>query len=112
MADKFEQWAIVEIMGHQRYAGKVTEEVIAGAAFVRVDVPAIGGAPGNPAFTKFFGPQSIYSLTPVSEEVARGIAMHLLKEPVNVYELPEDLQQRLNFRHANDDRDDYEEDGS
>ena len=37
----FEQWAIVEIFGHQRIAGKVTEQTIGGCSFVRVDVPAL-----------------------------------------------------------------------
>ena len=40
--EKFECWAIVEVMGHSRYAGRVTEQAIGGCAFVRVDVPAVG----------------------------------------------------------------------
>ena len=32
MADKFEQWGVVEIMGHQRAAGRMSEEVVAGAS--------------------------------------------------------------------------------
>ena len=37
-AGKKEFWAIVELMGHQRIAGKVSEETIGGAALLRVDV--------------------------------------------------------------------------
>lgn len=37
----FDQWAIVDVMGHQRYAGRVTEETLAGAGFIRVDVPEV-----------------------------------------------------------------------
>ena len=42
-------WAIVEIMGHKRYAGHVSEQVVGGASFVRVDVPEHGECQ---AFTK------------------------------------------------------------
>jgi len=41
---KFEQWALVELMGHQRIAGLVSETTIAGQAIPRVDVPDQTGA--------------------------------------------------------------------
>ena len=37
----FDSWAIVEIFGHQTFAGRVTEQAIGGASFVRVDGNAI-----------------------------------------------------------------------
>jgi hypothetical protein len=40
MADKpetFEEWALLELFGHQRLAGRVTEQQLGGASFVRVD---------------------------------------------------------------------------
>lgn len=43
MSEKFEQFAVVELFGHQIIAGKVSEQVIGGQGFVRVDVPAIEG---------------------------------------------------------------------
>lgn len=62
-ATKFESWAVVEVMGHQTFAGFVSEQTIGGASFVRVDVPAIHSA-DDPreacaAFTKLFGGGSI-----------------------------------------------------
>jgi len=42
MTDKgkpFEGWAILELMGHRRLAGRLTEALVAGAAFIRIDVP-------------------------------------------------------------------------
>jgi hypothetical protein len=42
-----EQWAIVEIFGHQRIAGRLTEQTIGGCSFVRVDVPALPQADGE-----------------------------------------------------------------
>jgi hypothetical protein len=38
---KFEGWAIVELMGHQREAGFVTTEAYGQAVLFRVDVPEI-----------------------------------------------------------------------
>lgn len=42
----FESWALVELFGHQRIAGHVTEQQIGGCQFVRVDVPEIEDKPG------------------------------------------------------------------
>lgn len=35
----FEGWAILELMGHRRLGGYLTEQEIAGAAFIRIDIP-------------------------------------------------------------------------
>jgi hypothetical protein len=35
----FEGWAILELMGHRRLGGYVTEQQVGGVAFVRIDVP-------------------------------------------------------------------------
>lgn len=81
-AEKFEQWAVVEIMGRNTFAGMVSEQVVAGTAFVRVDVPAVNG---HEPFTKLFGGGSIYCITPCSEGVARQVAEQCYRKPVNVY---------------------------
>ncbi len=49
------------------------EAILAGGAFLRVDVPSTNG---NPPFTRFYGPSAIYSITPVSESVARALLEH------------------------------------
>ena len=84
----FSGWAIVEIMGHQKYAGHVSTQAIGGASMVRVDVPEVEG---HPAFTKMFGATSIYCLTPVDELVAKSMAKSLRKAPVSVYEFPREV---------------------
>jgi len=68
---KFEAWAIVELFGHQRIAGKLTEQSIGGAHFVRVDVPDVDGRSG---FTKLYTQGAIYGITFVEETVARMAA--------------------------------------
>src|SRR5215467_13892732 len=37
----FEGWAILEIFGHQRYAGYVTTQTFGAASMFRLDVPAL-----------------------------------------------------------------------
>jgi len=78
----FESFCIVELFGHQKIAGRVTEQVIAGQGFVRVDVPETKRQAG---FTRLFGAGAIYSITPVSEEIALQAAERIWVEPVAVY---------------------------
>lgn len=80
--DGFEGWAIVELMGHRRLAGKVSPSVIGGAAVLRIDVPR-----GDQFTTQFYSGASLYALTPTTEEIARKLAAHLQPEPVSLYEL-------------------------
>jgi hypothetical protein len=87
--DKFEQWAIVEIMGHQKFAGWLTEQTIAGAGMLRLDVPAVGELPG---FTRLFNTASVYLITPTSEQVARQVAAALKQQPVTVWDLPAEVR--------------------
>ena len=99
-------WAIVELMGHRKLAGLVSEETRFGTAMCRIDVPAAGEIA---AFTQYYGGQSIYAMTPVSEQVARGVAAKLQARPVSVWDLAAvagDRQARLEFsadREAEDD---------
>lgn len=94
----FDQWGIVEVMGHKRFAGHITEQVIAGAALVRVDVPSVVVvAPSYPdrtipEYSKLIGVGSIYMITPTSEEVARKAAAQIARhdsDPLPVYIPPE-----------------------
>jgi hypothetical protein len=81
----FDQWCIVELFGHVTLAGRVTEQTIGGCAFIRLDVPEVDG---QAAFTKLLGQGAIYSITPVSEEVAQHAINHIRARPVSVYYLP------------------------
>lgn len=102
---KFEQWAIVDVMGHQRFVGHVTEQVIAGTGFVRVDVPETDK---TPAWTKLVGTASIYSITPVSEAIARKLATLSQQRPVQAYELraEDERRPRIGAAAATDDDED------
>lgn len=58
----------IEVMGHQSFVGKLSEEIVCGVALVRVEVQA-----GGKAFTKLFGAQAIYCITPMTEEEVREL---------------------------------------
>lgn len=81
-----ELWAIVELMGHVRLAGRLTEEEHFGAKLGRLDIPKDDGF-----VTQFFGGQSVYRITPVAEEVARAVAARSTPEPVHSWEMPKAL---------------------
>jgi hypothetical protein len=84
MEQKFEQWAIVELLGHNKIAGLCTEQSIAGTNMLRVDVP---DTETQPSFTKFFSGSSIYAINPVSEDVVRYTANNLQKKPIESWDI-------------------------
>lgn len=103
MADEtkvFEGWAIVELMGHRRLAGYVTEVEIAGSPMLRLDIPGtpIGDIPEvlqdvPPAVddlvaTQFYSAAALYCLTPTTEAIARAVAVRSQPTPVHQWELP------------------------
>lgn len=88
-ANKFEAWAIVEVMGHRQFAGFVSEQSIGGASFVRVDVPELeADGEALPGFTKLLGAGSIYAISPCSEETARAFAAANRARSFSLYEAP------------------------
>src|SRR5574337_1084077 len=105
-------WAIVDLFGHQKIAGKLTTQTLGAAALIRIDVPEVvipertakeyDYAAGKykekaiPAYTKggytrFFGVGAIYSISPVNEELARRAVAAIDAEPVKPYEIPQPL---------------------
>lgn len=87
MADKFDVWGIVEIMGHAQLAGRISEQTIAGHALLRVDVPQ--SIEGESEFrTEYVGGNSIYRMRVTTEEVARAVALRTGRsEPEYAYGL-------------------------
>ena len=81
--DAFEGWAILELMGHRRLAGRLSESTIGGGAFVRIDVPGDGAD----VATQFYSPAAVYCITPTTEDVARKIAARSKPEPATRWEL-------------------------
>lgn len=76
---KWEGWMIVELLGHRRLAGMVTEEIIAGKGMLRLDLPAKNGD----FVTQYINPDSVYALTPCEEKIAR--AFSITSNPMEPY---------------------------
>ena len=97
-----EGWAILELFGHQKLAGYVRTAIIGTSGMLRVDVPEVDTAP---AFTRFYGPGAIYSLTLVTEDIARAALRELRPVAVTVY-MPRQLAApRAELRSARIDDD-------
>ena len=78
----FEGCAILELMGHRRLAGYISEATIAGAPFLRIDIP------GEPAATQYYSAAAVYAITPTTEETAGKVAAIGRPAPVQRWELP------------------------
>jgi len=110
---RFEGWAIVDVLGHQRYVGYVTTEAYGAAVMFRVDVPALEprtrtterpGYVGDrylpagatveegavPGYTKLIGAGSIYTLTPCTQEAALAAVESTQPRPLMQVALPPD----------------------
>lgn len=100
---EFREWALVELFGHQRITGLVSEATLAGGAFLRVDVPQVDE---QPAFTRFFGPSAIYSISPITEELARQMCRAHRNVPVERYQLPQ-IAEKVDTSRESTDGSDY-----
>lgn len=112
---KFSGWAIVEIFGHQRYAGYVQTEAYGQAVMFRVDVPPLPEReritrtyeyvddqpraipPGSTVkeaaiegFTKLFGAGSIYAMTPCTQEAAEKALEKMQSRKLQLVKLAEE----------------------
>lgn len=79
-ANAFEGWFIVEQMGHKRMAGYIRSVTVAGAGFICIDVPS------DPPLTQLIRPETVYCLTPCTEETARGMCKSMCVQPINRFD--------------------------
>jgi|GEM_PF-1693826 len=107
----FDGWAIVDVLGHQRYVGYVTTEAYGQAVLFRIDVPALDSrervtkqpeyAGGRyvpvgtslfegavDGYTKLIGAGSIYAITPCTREAALRAVEELQPRPLMQVTLP------------------------
>lgn len=109
---KFDGWAILEIFGHQRFAGYVHTQYFGQACMLRLDVPALPGGrrrtlkygerigeryvePGatveegpTEPYTKLFGIGAVYSMTPCDQQTAYKAVETLQPRPLTLVSLP------------------------
>lgn len=109
----FDGWAVVDVLGHQRYVGYVTTEAYGQAVMFRIDVPRLealervtkgpeyiqGSGVYVPAgtvmkegavegYTKLIGAGSIYSITPCTQEAALAAVEETQHRPLMSAQLP------------------------
>lgn len=82
--EKLDLWAVVELFGHSKIAGRCTEQNIADTNMLRVDVPE---TTHNPAFTRLIGSQAIYAIHPMDEASVRFHAEQLEKTPMQSWDV-------------------------
>jgi len=86
--EKFEVHAIVELFGHNKIAGKVTEQTLGGSTMIRIDVP---NTKSSPSFTRLLHINAVYAINPVTEEVATQYAENLKVMPIQSWDAREVL---------------------
>lgn len=102
--EKFEAWGLLELFGHQRLAGALSDMTIGGCHFIRIDVPAVDDVPG---YTRFFTNAAIYGMTITTQEVAVGLAARLRAKPVQAYEIAGPKALSAEGVGETDDQDDW-----
>lgn len=80
----FAQWCVLELMGHRRLGGHLTEQTIAGASFLRIDIPG----EDDTSVTQLYSTAAVYAITPTTEAIARAVAAANQPQPVHQWELP------------------------
>lgn len=72
-ADDGWEWAVVEVFGHRRHAGRTREEERFGAKLLRIDVPNKADPDQHGWTTVYYGGSSIFSFSPCTRETAMRI---------------------------------------
>jgi len=72
---ELKSWALVELFGHQRIVGFLSQQTFGSGVLFRVDVPDLtkDGKVVRVGFTRYFGLPAIYSITPVDEQTVRDL---------------------------------------
>jgi hypothetical protein len=99
-------YALVELFGHQRIAGKVSEAEFGGGELIRIDVP--GDGDNRSPLTKYYNVKAVYGLTPVDEETCMRMAAEINTATIDAWSLKNEfarMQTRLGGGQATDDND-------
>lgn len=85
------QFAVVELMGHVRLGGQISEVEFGGSKMIRLDVPQKGGGYA----TQLIGGASVYRISFCDDITAFAAAQgESTRPPVKEYELVSELESR------------------
>lgn len=79
------EWGVVELFGHIRLAGRISEVEHYGGKLLRLDIP---GSNGEFIATQLIGHAALFRVTPTTEQTARRVAVLSQPAPVKRWELP------------------------
>lgn len=106
----FKEWCILELMGHRKLGGLVSEQQIAGAVFLRIDIYSSEEVLAS----QLYSPAAVYCITPCDETIARLYGDRHKPEPVTRWELPSKTavagtpeDSRIEIEHYIDEQEDY-----
>lgn len=93
---------VLELMGHRRLFGYLSEVEVAGSSFLRIDMPT--NSDGEQV-TQLYSPSAVYAITPTSDEIVQSMAPANSPKPVCRFELP------LEEKTSDPDSEEFVEDG-
>ena len=85
-------WAIIEIMGFRKHAGRIREVEQFGTKMLRIDIPIDGDS--EKWETRFYGGPSIFSITPTDKESVLKANKPYEPPALTRYRQPEEAQAR------------------
>jgi hypothetical protein len=99
-----DQFAIVELFGHARIAGRISEQTFGGTTMARVDVPEVKYVEKRfdsisevahtiAAHTRSFGGAAIYSINWVDQAAATLAAQQIKHSPIQPYTMQDALRE-------------------
>lgn len=99
-------WMLIELLGHKKLAGFVTEEQKWGQVLLRIDIPT-SVKDGKLQFTtQFYGTHALYCATPINETDAIQLAKQFRPCPFGKYDLHREANRNLDDYKISEDTDD------
>ena len=82
-------WMVIELLGHHKLSGFVTEEQKWGQVLLRIDIPtSVNTESGKLEYTtQWYGTHALYCATPINETDAIRLAKQLRPKPFTKFDL-------------------------
>lgn len=98
------RWAVVEIMGHRQRAGAISDAIVAGKTFLRIEHPTLADHTSAAPLTEFYSAESIFAIRPCSMEEVKAAALYWRSTPSSPPALSAEYESLVD---EPDDDDDY-----